>query len=231
MNPEDDEIQLISIMSEQGHMVDKKRAIQQKELDCAIHNALGIGPIMDPLIKDLKEKGQYDDRTKEIEVQSTHLVKALYSNSFLSKCPEFVSGRETLVNIKLITATIMILRGGYLAIDDIRHGLNAYILTCRENKDDFLYLSSPNTNVKWNNVQDLSNKLDYKLVHKALRLVNKSISEKILKMWTANNLGNIEWNNPNRRDFEKIFNKKRIDIPFIMPHEFLFLLCNCMNRV
>ena len=105
--------------------------------------------MMDPLIKDLKEKGQYDDRTKEIEIQSAHLVKALYSNSFLSKCPEFVSGRETLVNIKLITATIMILRENkndlfvYLQkMDDIRHGLQAYILTCRENKDDFLYLSS-----------------------------------------------------------------------------------------
>ena len=41
----------------------------------------------------------------------------------------------------------------------------------------------------------------------------------------------LEWNNPNRHDFEKMFNKKRIDIPFMMPHEFLFLLCNCMNRI
>ena len=57
-----------------------------------------------------------------------------------------------------------------------------------------------------------------------------SIPEKILKMWTEYNLGIIEWNNPNRRDFEKIFNKKRIDIPFIMPHEFLYLICNCAVR-
>ena len=73
--------------------------------------------MMDPLIKDLKEKEQYDDRTKEIEIQSQHLVKALYSNSFLEKCPEFVSGRETVVNIKLITSTIMILKGNFLSTD------------------------------------------------------------------------------------------------------------------
>ena len=193
----------------------------------------------------MREKGQYDDRTKEIEVQSAHLYKALYSNSFLQKCPEFVSGRETAVNSKLITATLMILRENkndvlaYLQkIEDIRHGLNAYILTCRENKDDFLYLSYQN--VKPMPTQDrtekqqlshLANKMDYKLVQKALRLANMSIPEKILKMWTEYNLPNTEWNESSRRDFEKIFNKKRIDIPFLMPHEFLFLICNCARRV
>ena len=67
MNYEDEEIQLIGIMSEQS-MIDRKEPIFQQELDKAIKNALGIGPMMDPLIQDLKEKDQYDDRTKEIEI-------------------------------------------------------------------------------------------------------------------------------------------------------------------
>ena len=133
-------------------MIDRKEPIYQQELDKAIKNALGIGPMMDPLIQDLKQKDQYDDRTKEIEIQSNHLVKALYSNTFLDKCPKFVSGRETSVNIKLIIATIIILKGNYLSTDMIRHGLNAYILTCRENKDDFLYLAKEN--YKWSTTQD-----------------------------------------------------------------------------
>ena len=49
-------------------MIDRKEPIFQQELDKAIKNALGIGPMMDPLIQDLKEKDQYDDRTKEIEI-------------------------------------------------------------------------------------------------------------------------------------------------------------------
>ena len=121
-------------------------------------------------------------------------------------------------------------------IDDIRHGLNAYILTCRENKDDFLYLSYQNvkpiqTQDRSEQLSHLANKMDYKLVQKALRLANMSIPEKILKMWIEYNLEKTEWNESSRRDFEKIFNKKRIDIPFLMPHEFLFLICNCARRV
>lgn len=131
-------------------MIDRKTPITKQELDRVIQNALGIGPILDPLIQDLKDKDQYDDRTKEIEIQSHHLVKALYSNSFLEKCPEFVSGRETVVNIKLITSTLMILKGNFLSTDMIRHGLNAYILTCRENKDEYMYLSQ--TNSKWSTI-------------------------------------------------------------------------------
>lgn len=49
MNYEADDIPLKHIMLEKS-MEDKSYPIQQKELDNTIHNALGIGPMMDPLI-------------------------------------------------------------------------------------------------------------------------------------------------------------------------------------
>ena len=62
--------------------------------------------MLHPLLEDLRDKGQIDDRTNDIYLQD--VVKALYSNSFLKMCPNFVSRRETIANIKLITTALII---------------------------------------------------------------------------------------------------------------------------
>ena len=52
---------------------------------------------------------------------------------------------------------------------------------------------------------------------------------------------NLDWNNEERRKFERQKHKKEkdeskqeyieLDMPFILPHEFLFLMCNSLNRL
>jgi hypothetical protein len=41
----------------------------------------------------------------------------------------------------------------------------------------------------------------------------------------------FDWNKQDRRNFERDFKQKRVDIPFILHHEFLFLLCNGRDRL
>ena len=92
---------------------------------------------------------------------------------------------------------------------------------------------------------------------RALRLVNMGISDNFCKMWLDFVITNLEWNNrerarvkdrvgqryreyigtsapSDRRDelreeFDKEKEKERPDVPYLMPHEFLFLLCNTHN--
>ena len=80
-----------------------------------------------------------------------------------------------------------ILRRGYLTYDTIRHGLSAYVLTCRESKQDYLHT-------------------DFGKVHKALRMINMSISDEIFKKWLDYVLTNLEWNSLERRIFEREHN-------------------------
>lgn len=118
---------------------------------------------------------------------------------------------------------MLVLRRAYLTYDTIRHGLSAYTLTCRESKQDYLHM-------------------DDGKVHKALRLVNMSISDEILKKWLDYVTTNLEWNKVERRVFEREHNDPRrkedklsyplpLNVPFIMPHEFIFLMCNSLNRL
>lgn len=207
------------------------------ELKRIIYDALSVGPMLQPLLEDLKDKGQYDDKMPEIKMQD--VVKALYSNSFLKACPNFVSRRETIANIKLITTALIITQKGYMTIEQIRHGLNAFVLECRETKQDYLYV------------------MDDK-VKRCLRLVNMDISDAFLKMWMDYCVSNLEWNNKERKlikdmvsreyemfvetktlerkeelidNFKKEKHNVRENIPYLMPHEFLFLLCNTHNRL
>lgn len=101
----------------------------------------------------------------------------------------------------------------------IRHGLNAYTLSARESKDDHLYVAD-NT------------------IHKALRLVNLSISDTVYKMWLDYVKPNLDWNKKERRFFEAHINHKDDEVKkaklaniFILPHEFLFLMCNSTDRI
>ena len=86
-----------------------------------------------------------------------------------------------------------------------------------------------------------------------------SVSDDLLKKWLDHVMTNLDWNNIDRRDFERLKRKKddipqmnreksrsdvgsnqktqsksehiELDIPFILPHEFIFLLCNSLNRL
>lgn len=138
----------------------------------------------------------------------------------------------------MITTALIITQEGLLTIEQIRHGINAFVLVCRETKQDYLYM------------------MDDK-VKRALRLINMSISDNFCKLWLDYVISNLEWNNRERndikeqvseeykvyvfkrskdprkdelqQDFIKEKKKERHDIPYLMPHEFLFLLCNTHN--
>lgn len=111
-----------------------------------------------------------------------------------------------------------IMKRNYMTSENIRQGLNAYVLACRETeaeddqKFDYLYITKGK-------------------IHKALRLVNMSISENIFSKWFEHVKSNIEWSKKERREFERVHKQARVEIPFIMPHEFLFLLCNTLSRL
>lgn len=68
-----------------------------------------------------------------------------------------------------------------------------------------------------------------------------SISDDILKKWLDHVMVNLDWNDKDRRSIERKKRQKgedmsieehiQLDIPFILPHEFIFLLCNSLNRL
>jgi len=73
-------------------------------------------------------------------------------------------------------------------------------------------------------------------------MVNMSISDEILKKWLDYVITNLGWNKVERRMFEREHNDPRkkedretnpllLNVPFIMPHEFIFLMCNSLNRI
>ncbi len=99
-----------------------------------------------------------------------------------------------------------------LSGDEIRHGLNAYTLIVRETKEEFLSMY-------------------VEKVIKAFRLVNKSISELVLKKWYNRCKPYLECEDPNRIRMEKEYKENNFTVPFILPHEFLFLLCNSEDRL
>lgn len=107
-----------------------------------------------------------------------------------------MSHRETIVNIKLITTALIVLKCNYLSHELIRHGLNAYTLICRESKEDYLTLVNDKNNLSFNRV------------HKALRIVNMSVSDDLLKKWLEHVITNLDWNKVERREFERLKRKK-----------------------
>jgi len=69
-----------------------------------------------------------------------------------------------------------ILRQNLLPIDTLRQGLNAYVLVCRENKEEeYLQLKDGK-------------------VHKAMRLINKTIGDNVFRHWFSYVKTNLEWN-------------------------------------
>lgn len=206
---ENDEIKIIGIIPDRD--LDNEAAVTDTdELYKIFYDALCIGPMFNPLKKQLEEQDMIEASTHRIKCKD--VLKVLNSNKYLTNCPNYVSSRETIVNIKLIIAALIIRKHNFLSIDTIRHSLNAFELECRATKQDYLYL------------------IDDK-VHKCLRLINKSISEHVVKKWFEHVKTNLEWNKQDRRIFEKEQKEQRIDIPFILPHEFIYLVCNTIDRL
>jgi len=66
---------------------------------------------------------------------------------------------------------------------------------------------------------------------KALRCLNMSISSNLLRKWFDHVKTNLECSKRERLEFEYSHREAPIFIPFILPHEFIFLLCNSLNRI
>jgi hypothetical protein len=62
-------------------------------------------------------------------------------------------------------------------------------------------------------------------------LVNKSISEIVIKKWYERNRYHLECHSVQRIQIEREIKQNLLDVPFLLPHEFLFLLCNSTNRL
>lgn len=127
----------------------------------------------------------------------------------------------------------------------VRLGLNAFILVARECKSDFLIIE--------NNKPNFDDK--FAKVFRALRLVGMSISDKLLRKWFEHVFYSLDCLKRDRRNFEQMKDefdkmKDRDDLEkvkknqneksnseyseknlFLLPHEFLFLLCNTQNRL
>lgn len=110
---------------------------------------------------------------------------------------------------------------------EIRAGINAFTLIEKELKE---------TNIP----------LKETYINKALRLVNKTMSEDLIRAWIKKCRPQLECEQPDRKEFEnhikkverELKNKKKMEFPDVQisnerlfPHEFLFLLCNCKNRI
>ena len=77
----EDEINVVGIIEEK-ELVD---STTKAELEKILIDALSIGPMLDPLLKDMESKGMISPTTGEINQQD--VVKSLYSNSYLTECP------------------------------------------------------------------------------------------------------------------------------------------------
>lgn len=87
----------------------------------------------------------------------------------------FLNHRETYANIKLIITSVIINRKGYLTGDEIRQGIIAYTLISRECKSEWLPMY-------------------VEKIIKTFRMVNKTISEVVLKKWYEHVRTNLECN-------------------------------------
>lgn len=112
----------------------------------------------------------------------------------------------------LVTASVIITKKGYMTIDEIRHGVMAYTLISRECKSEWLPMY-------------------VEKILKAFRIVNKTISEVILNKWFEHVRTNLDCMQESRIHMEKNIKQKSLDVPFLLPHEFLYLLCNSSDRL
>lgn len=112
----------------------------------------------------------------------------------------------------LITTSVTLTKKSYLSHDEIRQAIIAYTLISRECKEEWLPMY-------------------VEKIIKAFRIVNKTISEVVLQKWYEHVRSNLECHQENRVKLERDIKQRKIEVPFLLPHEFLFLLCNCSDRL
>jgi hypothetical protein len=110
---EENELKVIGIIPESFFTTE---TTNESELKRIIYEGLAIGPLFEPLIEDLITK----DKVDKGEILCSDVVKSVYSESFLKRCPMFVSSRETIANIKLITTALILIKNSYMQIDSMR---------------------------------------------------------------------------------------------------------------
>lgn len=120
---------------------------------------------------------------------------------------------------------MLIVKRNYLSIDQIRLGINAYLLICKESKQDHLFLQ------QGSKVPERERRPFGFFVHGALRLLNMSVSNDLLKLWYEHVKSNLECVKPERIQFEREHREMKEEMPFLLPHEFLYLLCNALSRI
>lgn len=120
---------------------------------------------------------------------------------------------------------IVFKRTSNITPEQIRLGLNSFILVCRETKSDFLQIDTQPKN----NEEEKFDK--FEKVNKALRLSSMVISEQLLKRWFEHVQNSLECMTPERRHFEIEYNQMSPSSVYLLPHEFLFLFSNCQSRL
>ena len=103
---EREEIKIIGIIPN-SELESKSMNTDTEELKKIFYDALCLGLMYNTLHNILEEKNYLDLLNR---IKCKDVVKELNTNKSLSNCSNFVSSRETLVNIKLITATLIILK-------------------------------------------------------------------------------------------------------------------------
>jgi len=99
------------------------------------------------------------------------------------------------------------------------------------NYNDFVEQNNNHDKDKGRDKNPLKDKDFGEEIHKALRFLNMSISNNLLKKWYEHVRTNLECAKRERLEFEYYHRDAPTLIPFILPHEFLFLLCNSLNRI
>ena len=160
----------------------------------------------------------------DISIQT--LFRVIYNPQLLTQIPLYLNHRETMSNVKIVTTAIVIVKRNYLSLKEIRAGLIAFELIEKELKETNLPLKED-------------------VILKALRLINKTVSGELVKQWIRRNKPSLECEKPERKEFEKYVRMVERDLKArkgmvypddkdsqdkLFPHEFLFLLCNAVNR-
>jgi hypothetical protein len=86
--------------------------------------------------------------------------------------------------VKLVTTSLMLYRGNFLSLKDIRAGINAFTLIEKELKE---------TNIP----------LKEAIIQRAFRLINKTVSDELIRAWIKKNRPMLECEKKERKDFER----------------------------
>jgi hypothetical protein len=148
-----------------------------------------------------------------IDIPMQAVFDSINSNDFLVEVPKFCNARETHLNIKVLSTSFILLKKQLMSYQEIADGLRAFTLAGKESKIGERV------------------KLDTSKINQSLRLINKSMSEvKMMEKWIKLCDKKLDCNN--KRDKTTIeSNYDPSDTKYLLPHEFLFLLCNAKDRL